>query len=305
MSSPETRDFQTFELTDPVTKLAGGIIPEIAEAIEFPLRANPSSPELGIIAEEFTPEDGQSDDSTPKIELETAVDLVERSGIQEQLNYRSLWTPEIRAPLGGIPMIMTSGIANEMDRTTGVVMAGQNPPVSRKEQNVYIVAGKRQMESATEVTNKNVKKYKKASGRYPEERAYALQFTVPRIQTEDVKLRPILATYEEANGDKLAERFAGDFTELFSGGSRFVFAGVANAGIQLAAQFRKAIRARNGMYDYDHEDPQVFIVTDNFPIAKSKTQLGKPKQFQSPFAALKQVILSAKYIREIQEEWTR
>lgn len=302
MSSPETRDFQNFELTDPVGELANGVIPETAESIRFDLSDQPSSEELGYLVGELGKEKELRNNPQLDIDIDKAADLVDQSGVLKPLNHRSLWTPEITAPPRGATTVMTGGMANWMDRSAEVASRPRSLSYTSEEYDIHIVAGIRMMDGITEITNKNVMEYLAATGRFPEERAYAQQFTIPQINELNPKLNPKLSSYEEDDGDQLASLFTGENEDLFSADKEIIFARTASGGIQLAAQYRKAIRERNGMYDGNEESPQVFVVTDGFPVARTQEELDNPGEFQSPFGALRQTVLTAKLIREMQEE---
>lgn len=88
--------------------------------------------------------------------------------------------------------------------------------------------------------------------------------------------------------------------ELFDTHGQLAVARVANAGVQLAMQFRKAVRERFPVYhfDADRDNPQLFILTDTLPVATTEEQLQHPEQFQSPYTALRQTALTAKLLAQ-------
>jgi hypothetical protein len=99
-------------------------------------------------------------------------------------------------------------------------------------------------------------------------------------------------------GDQIAAEFVRNMNELFAADTRLIFARVANAGIQLAAQFRKAAREVDSAYDTDPANPQVFVLTDTFPIARTTEQAKNPQQYQNPMTAIRQVALTSKLLYE-------
>ena len=102
--------------------------------------------------------------------------------------------------------------------------------------------------------------------------------------------------YAGANGDQLAEGLFSDYPELAY--RNLVFGRVANAGLQLACQMRTAARKINGDFDGFREEPQVFVVTDSFPIATTPEQKADAAHYQNPQTGLRQAVLSAKMIHE-------
>jgi hypothetical protein len=107
-----------------------------------------------------------------------------------------------------------------------------------------------------------------------------------------------LQRYDTDNGQKIAEAFAEEHEELVNG--KLAFARVANAGIQLAVQFRTAARKLSTSFDADPRNLQVYVLTDSFPIARTEeeAQPASAKRFQNPFTGIRQVALTGKLLVE-------
>jgi len=256
MSATE-RNFNNFELGDNVYELADSLIPEIAEHLDFELGPEPSSDELYELVGKLGKNRvlGANEEVTA-IDLETAADLLGRAGVQEAMD-RSLWTPRLKAthiasenPNAGFTVI-TGAVPNWQDRTAKLVAEGISEGSLRG--TTYVVTGNRTMgvEDLSEAEHPNVKTFQKEKGILPTETQYAERFVVPVIQAAGGEVA--LVSYETESGAELAHNFVrytrttGDkrsFERLFELGSRpITFARVANAGAQLAVQFRTAVRS--------------------------------------------------------------
>jgi hypothetical protein len=80
-------------------------------------------------------------------------------------------------------------------------------------------------------------------------------------------------------------------------GSYVAFARVANAGIQLAGQFVRA--SRDSGFNGNRFDPQAFVLTDTFPIARTPEEAKNPKEYQNPFTGLRQIAVTAKELVQL------
>ena len=78
------------------------------------------------------------------------------------------------------------------------------------------------------------------------------------------------------------------------------FARVANAGIQQAVTFRKAAKQAGIANDAERDNPEAFVLTDSFPVARTPDQMADSKNFQNPFTGIRQIALTAKMINEAQ-----
>jgi hypothetical protein len=300
MSEVAQRDFSNFELGDNVYELADGLIPEIAVHLDMKLGEEPNSEDMfklvGKLGKNKVLRDNEE---VTAINLKTAVNLLARSRVQKPLN-RSLWTPEI-GPFDDEDSltIITGAIANWQDRAARLVKTGvETGMLSGK---VKIVTGNRVMDRPTEKTNTNVQMFFDEEGRYPSETQYASDFVLPEIGARIGNGGATLVAYHTAKGDELAANFARDNKEMFDGVTPMpiTFARVANAGVQLAVQFRSAIREHaDPSFDEDHGSPEAFVLTDSFPIARTEEEIADPANFQSPYSGLRQAVLTAKVLHE-------
>ena len=221
-----------------------------------------------------------------------AAQLVEDSGIQQKLN-RSLWTPEIPTP-DSAPRLATGAVANWQDRTVKEVLAKHVGAGS-----LWLPTGVREMGTPTERTNANVIAFNAAKGRNPTEAEYAARYVIP--EAEDAGFTRIhFEKHATTDGNTIAHDFAKAHPELFNENGKLAVARVANAGVQLAMQFRNAARAQfsGAQFDADRDNPQLFMLTDTLPVAKNEAQLKDPQHFQSPYTALRQTALTAKLLAQ-------
>lgn len=281
-------DFSNFERGDNVLELADGLLPEMAEVFEVDLGQGTEEDLgrlVGAIGTSKVLQENiplvQEKLGTDQSGLEIAASWLGRSGVQEALN-RSLWIPELHTP-DSASIVITGAVANWQDRTAQLVSDQPN-------EHVYIAAGNRVMETPTEKVNANVETFFESEGRYPTESEYALLFVAPVITASDKAVS--LRSYDTANGEEIADRFLWEGSHIFVEGRRIAFARVANAGIQLAAQFVRAARSLN--FDTNSSDPQAFVLTDTFPIAQTEDETKKAKAFQNPYTGIRQIAVTAK-----------
>lgn len=300
------RDFNNFELGDNVYKLANGIIPEIAERLEVNIGSEPNSDGLGELIGKL----GQNkvlrdNEEVTAFSREEMADLVDRSGIQKALK-RSLWTPEYK-PVDSI--VITGGVANWMDRSVRIVQGNEDRVGSIFHSNfgtrlprVYCVTGNRIMDTATEINNPRVVDYHERFGVYPTEAEYSNREIVPKIRWLEYynRLRGderavTSYSFDTKDGDEIARLLFENEPRLLEG--RIGFARVATAGIQLAVQMRKQARAIRPEFDSNPRKPQVFVLTDSFPVSRT-SQDTSPVVFQKAQPALRQLAVTAKSIYE-------
>lgn len=301
MSATE-RDFANYYLEDDVRELAHGLLPEMAEVFEVDLTEmdgdeGPSSEPLGklvgaIGAKKTLRENEKGakawlsqQTGSEEAALNQAADWLERSSIQQALN-RSLWTPHI-TPESDTPVIITGAVANWQDRTAALV-AKMSP------RQVFLASGTRNMNTPTEMANPNVLSYEYTNGVLPAEHGYAFTFVKPILEEAGHVVQDI--QYVTESGDQIADGFVMRHPELLEG--QIIFARVANAGIQLAVQFRNAARKVQPDFDSDPASPQVFVLTDRFPIARTPQQAANAPEFQNPFTGIRQVALTGKLLVE-------
>jgi hypothetical protein len=305
MSEVAQRNFQNYELGDNVYELAGGLIPEIADRLDFGLSDTPDSGEMfklvGVLGKNKVLRNNQE---VTAIDLETAADLLERSGVQDPLD-RSLWTPGLkltdldrdgRNEVGFT--VLTGAVANWQDRAAQLVAEGIED--GSLPETVHVVTGTRVMDTKSDQSNPNVQAFHEEEDRYPTESEYSREFVLPTLALPGATVS--LTFYDTDKGERVASNFVTDHKRLFlpvNGTRRAItFARVANAGVQLATQFRGAVIERVNP-DFDNEEvPEVFVRTDDFPIARTEEQKGDPANYQSPYTGLRQAVLTAKLLHE-------
>lgn len=289
------RTFENFELGDNVYELSDGLLPEIAETFEVPQSVDQLGALVGAIGTKKTLQENLSGakawltewSGSEQQATELAVSWMDRSGVQLSLD-RSLWTPDVQTP-EGTPIVATGAVANWQDRVV-------RPLEDRSATAVYLPVGNREMGTPTEVVNENVQAFQAQEKRLPREYEYAREFVAPVLQAAGCEVE--LVAYDTGNGQEIAEHFVEDYEELF--GQPVAFARVANAGIQLACQFREAARHAGIAFDANRSNPDAFVLTDSFPVARTPEELSDAKNYQNPFTGIRQVALTAKLLTEVQ-----
>lgn len=288
-------NFSDFSLGDNVYELADGLVPEMAEVFEVELGPQPDEQALanlvGAIGSSKVLQENipqvQEKLGTEQDGFAVAAEWLGRSGIQQALN-RSLWTPEITPP-DSAATIITGGVANWQDRVASLVADSLSDSV------VYLVSGNRVMDTATEKVNSNVEQFFAAEDRYPTEAEYSSEFVAPALLAAGKLI--VINEYEMRSGDKIAAHFVEQNQIVFSGNVRF--ARVANAGIQLAAQFVREARKAGLEFDINPSSPQAYVLTDTFKIARTEEQLKDPKNFQNPYTGIRQIAVTSKELVSI------
>jgi hypothetical protein len=289
------RNFNDFYLGDNVYELADGLIPEIAERADIRLGSEPNSGDLGNLVDKLGPKEVlRHNPEVIGIDRETAVGFVLRSGVQIGMN-RSLWALNDCAYGEGEAIVVTGAVANWQDRV------GETIREFDITLPVYYPAGKRVMNTDTELSNPNVERMHRAFQKYPTEAQYASSIVVPSIIFKETPpfrsgYTVLPESYETQDGDELAVQFFDRNKHLLD--QRLVFVRVANAGVQLAVQMRKAAQALSPDFDADPDRPQVFIVTDSFPISETEERDKQPTHYQKASTALRQVAVTAKMLHE-------
>lgn len=295
-------DFSNFELGDNVAALAGGLLPEMANVFEIELGDAPNSQTLGALVGAIGAKKTLRENETgakawltqvtgsDEQAFALAADWLERSGVQQALD-RSLWTPELTTPEEAA-VVATGGVANWQDRTAELI-------TNLSPRQVHIATGTQVMNSVTEKINPNVITLQNVYGTFPTQQQYAEDIILPQLLAAGHEV--VISPYDTQNGEEIAQRFVADYSRLLSG--PLAFARVANAGIQLAVQFRNAARRMNTRFDTNPNKPQAFVLTDSFPIARTLDEAApkNAKDFQSPFTGIRQVALTGKLLVEAAE----
>lgn len=295
MSEAATRNFNDFVLGDDVFELGGGVVRRVAERAGLDVSEGPSSELLhglvGIVGKNKVLLENEPIDFLTNLGMAWYVD---RAGTQLPMS-RSLWTPDQQIP-EGTPRLITGGVPNWQDRAANYLVSTAEKLTS--DVTVYAPVGNRVMDQGSDLKSKNVQAFmEQHDGQHPTERQYAELYVVPALAMSgyDVVLGD---TYETGAGEKIAENFVADNPELFAKDQKISFVRVANAGVQLAVQFRKAARRQLGRYDSFKFKPQVYIETDTLPVARSDRQRQDSRNFQAAQTGLRQVLLTAKSLHE-------
>lgn len=285
------RNFNNFEFGDDVYELADGLVPELAEKAGLnPYAGNHSDVMgelVGVLGKNKVLRANEPIDFLTIPEMSKYVD---RSGALLPLS-RSLWLPDKEVP-EGTTRIITGGVANWQDRVTKFLVNKAESLTS--DVTVEVAVGNRVMNGPTEVTNKNVQQFTDQYRTEPTEANYTQEFVIPKLAEAGytVWVHP----YDTNVGDEIAANFVKRKPELFGKNQLLSFIKVANAGLQLALQFRNAARVINGSYDGYKFRPQVFVETDAIKVARTTDQIKRAADYQSPQPALRQVVLTAKLL---------
>ncbi len=290
--SAEQRNFNNFELhSDNVYELAGGLIPEIADALEVRIGNAPNQDDMqAIMGAVGTNKVLRDNSEITGLSRDQMAGFVERAGVQEAL-FRSFWTPDHKPQDFDRDFIIVSGMANWQDRVANLVNLGWSGGLR-----VRSLGGNRIMETSTERSNPHVQHMYETFDRYPEESEYAGSVIVPGLRAARHEVLPMV--FPTGNADDMLEQFFEKNPALLD--KRLVVARVANAGIIMAAQVRAAARKFNPSYDADRAKPQLFVMTDSLPVARTDEQEKTPVKYQKAQPALRQVVLTAKKIHESQ-----
>lgn len=296
------RNFNNFHLGDNVHQLADGLIPEIAERLGIDLDSEPNAESLGgLIGALGKNKVLRDNDEVTAIDRDTAVDFLDRSGVQSALR-RSLWTlgfdehndiyGEWYVEVDAVSVVATGGVANWQDRTARLMADEASKQLISVP--TYLVAGPRIMNSATEVNNPNVLRFTKDFGRAPSEADYASTIVARELINVDDTMMVLPQSFGRGDGDVIAEQFFERNPQLLD--QRLIFARVANAGVMLAVQMRLAAQKQKSEFDTDPTSPQVMILTDEFSIARTEEQEKDPANYQKAITGLRQVAVTAKML---------
>ena len=311
--SVEKRDFSNFYLGDDVRELANGVIPVAADFVGVTLPEKPVdevlSPEmlardqaelsegLGVAVGKLGKDKVLRNNEEISVHPGIMGGLVQSAGTQKSLA-RSLWAPEDVIDGSEDEIVVTGAVAPWQQRVLGLLAAraerGDVP------QSLNLIAGNRVMKGATDVTEQHVREFQmRHNGELPTESQYVEEVIVPKAQEAGFKVR--FVAYETGSGSAIADKFTSSHPEMFVPGKKIIFVRVANAGIQLACQFRAAARSGvNPKFDADPNNPQAYILTDTHPVGFTGTQATNPKEFQSPYTGARQMMVTAKLLHEAQ-----
>jgi hypothetical protein len=284
------RDFSTVIPGDDVYELAGGVIPELADKLEVPIGETPSLEDLQAIATQLGKNKVmRNNDQVQQVSRLAMANLVDTSGIQNALN-RALWTPDISTPVFEVRrIIMLGGVANWQDRTVDIILGTEVPF------EIHALGGNRVMDTETEKENPNIKLMFEELGRYPTEAEYIKDIVTAEIEINSYST-VLPGAYDSDAATPILTEFFNNNPQVLD--EKLAVARVANTGLLMAIQVRNAARKINPNFDNDPADPQLFVLTDTVPPARSDEEAADALHFQNPQNALRQVVLTAKKLHE-------
>jgi hypothetical protein len=301
------RDFSTFHLGDNPNELADRLMYGVFDhfgIIVDPYDNIPSVEEYDQLIQALGTKKTLRENK-PKVSwtMDQMADLVVDSGIQQSLN-RSLWTPEIATPDSADRFAM-GAVANQQDRIATVL--SDNVGDGR----LWLPAGNRVMNTATEAgldglkPNPNVQSFynenydQEGKNRYPTEAEYAERFVVPRVVKAGYDKDEVHFEAPSTNkGDEILLNFVNEHPNVTRFGRQLAVARVANSGVMLALQMRKAAHVVRPTFDRDPKHPQLFILNDFLRVARTEEQANDPVHFQKPEMALRQLAVTGKLLAE-------
>ncbi len=290
-----SRNFADFYLPDNVYRLAGGLIPEIAERLDVKLGNEPNKDDLQAIMDKV----GRNrvlrhNEEITAIDRDTRADMIERGGTQTAFN-RSLWTPEIAANKGNVDVVFeVTCVGNWQDRAAEVVAPvrlddGTELPHELSGKPLYSLAGMRVMDTVTELVNPNVIRMRKDLDRYPTEAEYARSVINPKLRAYGFDVRPY--KFPTQVGDEILKRLFEVNPELLD--QRIAVVRNANAGVISAIQMRTQARKFNPAFDTDPKRPQALVLTDSSEVARTDEQEADSRNFQKTDPGIRQLVLAA------------
>lgn len=283
-------DFSNYELGDNVYELAGGVLPEMAEAAGFDLGPEPTEEALSGLVGRLGPQR----ELQRNIELvkeflgpyaqDRAADWVERSGVLIPLQ-RPFAAPG-EMPREHDAIVFSGGVARWMLRRMTMVETIDPETVGR----VVLPIGNRPMGS---VEHQLVKTFEARERRLPTEAEFAERYLLGRLAAAGFR-EVDLVKFDTKNGDDILAGLFAMRPELLDG-SILVPANAPSA-IQTAGQLRVA--ARNARSDFDSNGDQMAMVSDAIEVARNPKQ--KPATHQDPFSALGQIARNALFLQRNQ-----
>lgn len=264
-----------------VLRVGSGVIPEIAEQFmpeDFRLEVTPES--MGEVIRKTGPKSTMRDyeavvEATLADAIPTAYEWVKRSGIMVPIN-RGLWDPDEMAPEDAVLVIM-AGVPNWVRRSV-------ERAIIAPQEEVIIAAGGRVMNSETDLKNPDVQAYIQEKGTPPTEAEHIENLHRQALEEAGKRVR-VLNTDKISSWDILPETFK-HFPDLVDRNVAAVR--VNNAALAMALQIRLAGRAITRLFDAQ-DNPQLSAVSDDIALARTKEETTRPKDFQSPVTAVRQI----------------
>lgn len=298
-------NFNTYDLreiqADPqgVNSLAGGLMPEMAEAFGFELPVRPDEQTLKRFITEVAPARYLQDNiglvqrrlDTYDEPVTIAADWVERSGVLLPMS-RSFATPEALPEQSITDVAFMGGAARHMLRRG---QTAEQYLDGKKGATLVVAAGAREMDVAE---HELVPFYMDThDGAAPTEADFAERFVMPRfagnlaLMGKDGAERSYMIRVASKAGRDVAAALAAKELEI-NGMAPTLIIGNAPSTIESVAQYR---RARGDGFDRgDRLGQDVFVLSDGIAVAR---QGEGPATHQNPYTALGQIARNAMYLQ--------
>lgn len=287
--SVSERNFSNYQLSDNVYELAGGLLPDMAEALDFDLGEEPSEDAISRFVGHIGPAKELQENiglvqqrlGTEASAISLAAGWTERSGVLAPV-HRSFANPEIAVPSEFDTAIITGGVARWMLRRAARIrdlaeVSGQNFG------EVLVAAGTRQMK---ENEHASVARLAELSGQLPTEADFAEGVIVPRLQAAGLAARAVRI------GTSVGDEAMKEVAHAIQNRDTVLVAANAPAAIQTAGQLRVA--AKDNRADFDTTGEQLFVTGDGFPLARHGESAAT---HQNPYTALGQIARNALFLQ--------
>lgn len=289
----QQRDFSSFKLGDNPNELAEGLMYAVFDHMSVvvdPMDSVPVPEEYDALIAAL----GRNKvlrESHPAVSWDPnqLADLIEASGLQKPLN-RSLWNPDLPTP-DSAARFATDAVANQQDRIVATLADHVG------DGSLWVQAGNRVMDSVTEKPNPHIQDFYEQHGRYPTGAEYAGRYVLPHVVEagySDVHFQ----AQPTSKGDEIMLNFVNKHPALTQFRKELAVVRVANAGVMQALQLRKAATLIRPSFDHDRQHPQLFVLTDTLPVARTEEQAADPTHFQKPETALQQLAVTGKLLAE-------
>lgn len=289
-----------------INQMGNGVIPEMAEAFGSPISDVPTLDELhslvGLVRPHNTLRDNVPSltDILGRDALAITVDWMERSKATGAVigAFRDTADP---VPTENGHLVAAMGVANWNDRITDLLESWAR--VNGTDSPVITLAGNRLMDKGTELAHPNVQAFQEAEGRTPTESDYMRVFVVPRLKS--VGLDVTAHAYGTKVDKEIVRAAFGEHPELFD--RNVIVFRTAGAGVAQAARLRReALNVQREVGrepDFDMRmSPQLYVVTDSFPIARTEQEVAQADRFQSPLSGASNIPFTARMLLEASQQ---
>lgn len=279
-------DFSNYELSSDlnVHALAGGLLPEIAEAVGFKLAEQPDEQNLeqfiGKVApeKEFRQNIGIARQALGGGAEEKIAGWIERSGILSSLERSFIHNSEPPSRIDTI--VWGGGVANWMLRRAAMTQRVDPEKVDR----VLLPMGKRRMRPEE---HQLVETYGRRTGELPTEADFAGTYIRGSLALAGFEVEVI--EIDDEDGDSISDSLFRMAPILLE--DTLMVVGNAPNTVQAAGQLRMAARRLEDGFDSTGE--QLFMTGDSIPLARHGET---SKTYQDPETALGQLIRNALFL---------